>query len=439
MSRKKTILMGTFILTLTGILSRCIGFGQRMFLSQTFGAEGLGMYQLIFPVYGLCLALTTGGIQTSISRTVAARVAVDDSEGSKSFLLCSMLLSVSISVVVSFLLYSNANFIANQLLGDSRTYDLLLILAYAFPFSSIHGCIMGYYLGKKQTAIPSICQLLEQIIRVGSIYCMYALCLKNNVSYNISLAVVGLVFAEIISALFSLLCISSSQIQISKVKLTPNLISQNIQTLLPMAVPLTSTRVVLSILHSIEAVSIPSQLRNFGLSNTDALSTYGILVGMALPCILFPTAITSAISTMLLPTVSEIQALNNKKEIKLIVHKTMQYCTLLGFTCLISFLLFSDIIGELLFHNTAVSSYLRVMAWLCPFLYLNTTLLSILNGLGKATTTFLLNTSSLLIRIACVFYLIPNVGIYGYLSGLLFSQIFVTVGCMLIFRRLCLI
>ncbi len=268
---------------------------------------------------------------------------------------------------------------------------------------------------------------------------MYVFCIEKGSSYSISLAVIGLVIAEIISALFALICVTSSKIQLNRVRINTGITRKNLLTLLPIALPLTATRVVLNILHSIEAVSIPTQLRSFGLSNSEALSTYGILIGMALPCLLFPTAITSAISTMLLPTVAEIQALDNKKEIKLVVHKTMQYCTFLGITCLISFLLFSDIIGSILFHNAIVGSYIRVMAWLCPFLYLNTTLLSILNGLGKANTTFFLNTFSLLIRIACVFFLIPSVGIYGYLWGMLASQIFITVGTFITFRRLCII
>lgn len=439
MSRKKTLIKGTFILTLTGVISRCIGFGQRMFLSQIFGPEGVGIYQLIFPVYGLFLAFTTGGIQTSVSRSVSSKIALGDEEGAKSLLKSSLILSTTLSLCACFVLRQNASYIATYILGTTETTELLMLLAYAFPFASIHGCIMGYYFGMKQTMIPSACQLLEQIFRVGSIYILYLVCIQSNISYGISLAVIGLVLGEIVSALFSLLCINGPKVRLQKAKISPSIFTHHLHTLLPMAIPLTANRVIIGLLHSIEAISIPSKLEAYGLSTSQALSTYGILVGMALPCLLFPTAITSSVATVLLPTVAEIQAIGDKKEMKQIVHKTMQYCTALGILCLISFLICSNLIADVLFHTPEVASFLNVMAWLCPFLYLNTTMVSILNGLGKPTTTFILNTLSLLIRIACVFILIPSVGIYGYLWGMLISQIFITIGCYFTFRSLCLI
>lgn len=439
MSRKQTLIKGTFILTFTGLISRVIGFYHRIFLSQYFGAEGVGLYQLIFPVYALCFAFTTAGIETAIARTVSAKVALNKHAEAKQFLLTSMAVSLTLSIIVSLGIHHYAEVISISFLGDNRTYNLILLLAYALPFGSIHGCIIGYYFGLKQTLVPSIAQLIEQIVRVASIYLLYQICINNEVNYSISLAVIGMIFGEIISTLFVVLWVTGPKVQLTKTKLTFQVFKRNLGTLLPLSTPLTANRVVLNILHSIEAVSIPKKLIAFGLSSSEALSTYGVLVGMALPCLLFPTAITSAVSTMLLPTVAEIQALNNKKEIKLVVRKTIQYCTFLGITCLIFFFLFADVIGTLMFHNDDVGAFLKVMAWLCPFLYLNTTLLSILNGMGKPILTFILNSFGLIIRIACVYFLIPTVGIYGYLWGMLISQIFITTGCYISFRRLCII
>lgn len=437
MSRKRTFIKGAFILTITGILSRCIGFSYRIFLSQTFGAEGLGLYQLIFPVYALCFALSTAGIETAIARTVSTKVALNQHERAKSFLLTGMLLSLSLSIFCMIGLQHYAQQISTFFLNDARTYDLLLILSYAFPFASVHSCITGYYLGLKQTTIPSSSQLIEQVFRVGSIYCIYNICLANGLECNISLAVIGLLLGEVISSAYSVFCITGKKHHLFSTLLTKKIVSENLHDLLPLAIPLTATRIILNLLQSIEAVSIPSQLQIHGLSSSEALTVYGVLIGMALPCLLFPTALTSAVSSMLLPTVAEIQALNSKKEIKQIITKTTQYCTLLGLFCLISFFVFSDTIGILLFQNEEVGDYLKVLAWLCPFLYLNTNLLTIINGLGKVNSTFILNVTGLLIRISCIYFLIPNIGITGYLWGLLVSQIFITSGCTIILRKFC--
>lgn len=439
MSRKRTFIKGTLILAITGILSRCIGFSYRIFLSQTFGAEGLALYQLIFPVYALCFAFSTAGIETSIARITAAKIALHKQSEAKSFLISSMLISLVLSLFCMIFVQQFAGPISVFFIQDERTYELLILLSYAFPFASIHSCITGYYLGLKQTLLPSAAQLIEQLVRVGGIFLIYQFCIINGIECSISLAVIGLVLGEIASSVFSIFCVTGKTHALFTVKLTPVALKNNIQELLPLSTPLTANRVVLNLLTSIEAVSIPVQLQVFGLTQSEALTIYGVFMGMALPCLLFPTALTSAVASMLLPTVAEIQAHNNQKEIKQLIAKTVQYCTLLGLFCLISFFLFSDLIGLILFKNEIVGSYLRALAWLCPFLYLNTNLLTIINGLGKPSLTFIINVCSLSIRIGSIYFLVSTIGISGYMIGLLISQIFITCGCLFTFRKLYII
>ena len=434
MSRKKTFLKGAFILTITGILSRCIGFFSRMFLSQIFGAEGMGLYQLIFPVYALCYALSISGIEVTISRCVSSKIARGLYDDAKNFIISSTLMALILSCSCTILLQIFADPISTYFLHESRTRDLLILLSYAFPFAAIHSCIVGYYLGVKQTGIPAISQLIEQLSRVLSIYLIYLWCIHHNITYSISIAVLGLVIGEISSTLFIIFYLKKKRFKLLTSYISIRKFIQNIKELLLLSTPLSANRVTLNMLTSIEAVSIPLKLQSFGLSSAEALSTYGVLIGMALPCLLFPTAFTSAISSMLLPTISEIQATNNKKEIKQIVIKTIQYGTLLGFTCLISFFLFSDLIGTFLFHNADVGNFIKVLAWICPFLYLNSNLLTIITALGKPYITFLLNACSLLLRIGCIYLFIPHFGIYGYLWGILASQIFITIGSIFTFK-----
>ena len=84
LSVKRTLFTGTLLLTAAGILSRFIGFFYKIFLSRTIGAEGLGIYQLIFPVMALCFSLTSAGIQTSVSRFVSSEIGKQNPAGAKS-------------------------------------------------------------------------------------------------------------------------------------------------------------------------------------------------------------------------------------------------------------------------------------------------------------------------------------------------------------------
>ena len=126
---------------------------------------------------------------------------------------------------------------------------------------------------------------------------------------------------------------------------------------------------------------------------------------------------------MLLPTVAEIQTTQNKQQLLSLIRKIFLFGLFFGCSCGIFFLLFSAQLGMILFQNELAGTYLQTLAWICPFLYLNSTLISVLNGLGKAGYTLFMNITSIFIRICGVLFAIPSMGMQGYLHGLLYSQL----------------
>ncbi len=428
---KNTIIKGAFILTATGLLTRFIGFFFRIFLSQSFGEEQMGLYQLIFPLYALCFSFTSAGIETALCRCVAGKISRGKKQEADTLLYYALILSVSLSLLLTFCLRKWSSALSIYILGDLRCEELIRMMAFALPFAAIHSCICGYYLGMKQTKIPALSQFIEQIFRVGSVYFIYRLFISNGLSATIWVAVLGIVIGELISAFFCLryYCVQEPTcISLSLLRKSLNLGKE----LCALALPLTSTRILTNLLQSVETISIPLFLQKYGYTNAKALSTYGVLTGMALPCILFPTAITNALATVLLPTVAEIEAENNLFRLKSLIQKVIFFGFSLGSVCGIFFLLLGPLVGSLIFNSELTGDFLRTLAWLCPFLYMNTTLISILNGLGKATHSFLINIISLAIRIFGVWYGISHWGMNGYLWGLLLSQLLVSLLCIIL-------
>lgn len=426
MSKKNTIIKGTFILTITGFLSRFIGFFYRIFLGRTFSEEGVGLYQLIFPIFALGFSLTTAGIEIAISRIVAQKQSLKKQSEALQTLYVGLTISFFLSFCTMLFLQKYSFYIAKNFLHDPRCATLLIKLSYIFPFSSIHSCICGYYLGLKRTRVPAISQLVEQCSRVAFVYFIYWLQTKNDTTPSISIAVLGLICGEFFSSIY---CIFHFHHNTIDKKVLPFHLSfrSSFFELSRLSIPLTANRILLNLLQSIEAISIPSCLITYGLTNTDALATYGVLTGMALPCILFPSAITTSVSTMLLPTIAEIQTQNDKTHLIILIKKISFYTFMLGFFCTFGFLLFGKLIGNTLFHSMLATKFILTLAWICPFLYTNNTLISTLNGLGKTTTTFFINAIGLLIRIAGIFILIPIHSILGYLWGLIISQCTITL------------
>lgn len=445
--RKKEILthplvMGTVILTLTGFLSRFIGFFYRIFLSRVFGAEGMGIYQLIAPVLALSFALTVSGIQTAISKYVAREEKTGNYCASLRYLFTGFLAAMLLSILCAFFIYRYSEEIAIGFLKEERTAPLLRIISLSIPMATVHSCINGYFYGIKKTSIPSACQLIEQVIRVGSVYLIYAYFQKQGMQPTISFAVVGLVIGEAASMCVSLIAVKIHFNKILPIRMSSLLRLKSTQflssfkELLSLAVPLSLNRVIINFLQSIEAIFIPQQLLKYGCSTSQALSVYGVLTGMALPLILFPGAITNSICVLLLPMVSEADAVGNRNKIAKAIQSSIRYGFLLGI-CFTAFFFFcGGFLGKLLYQNELAGEFILILSFLCPLMYIASTLNSILNGLGKTLETFLYSMVSLLVRLGFVFFLIPVYGIYGYLWGLLVSQLVQTVLCMIGVRKI---
>ena len=427
---KHPLFFSTFLLTLSGILSRIMGFFYRIFLSRSIGSEGLGVYQMMFPIYGICFSLCTGSIQTAISRYVASNL-----KQAKQILLSGLLLASSLSLILATLVWDQADFIADHLLMESRCAPLLPILALSIPFSALHGCICGYFYGKENVRIPAVSQLVEQLVRIFTVWLIIRLWREQNRTVNAMTAVFGLLAGEIASSLFVLFSFlvrirendSSVPEPETSFSVKPTTKYRSLQTitrsLTIMAVPMMANRLTLNLLQSLEAVFIPNQLEVFGLTPAQALSLYGVLTGMAMPFILFPSAIVNSLAVILLPTIARQQASRNASGIQKNLNISIRCSLSIGILCIGIFTMFGHDLGMLVFENQDAGTYITILAWLCPFLYLATTIGSVLNGLGKTSTTFANTCVSLLIRLVFVFFGIPRFGIHAYLWGLLVSEI----------------
>ena len=198
---------------------------------------------------------------------------------------------------------------------------------------------------------------------------------------------------------------------------------------------MTVNRTAITFLQGIEAASIPVCLELASHNASEALSIYGVLTGMALPCILFPCALTNSISLLLIPAVAQKQAENASKETLLLIKKAAGGCFSLGLLCSVFFLLTGSFLGNFLFHSTLAGNFIVTLAWICPFLYTSSALLSAINGLGLTTMTLMINLLGLSIRILSVYFGIPHYGITGYLWGLFISQLAVCLVASLTLSR----
>lgn len=440
--KKHPLILGTALLTSAGLLSRILGFFYRIFLSRTIGANGLGLYQLIFPVFTLILAISGSGIQTAISRYAAS------SKTPRIYLWAGMLISVTIAGILGLFVFWLSPWIASELLKEPRTTDLLQLMSFSLIPSAIHACFNGYYYGNKDSLPPAVCQIIEQLARVFGTFLIYQILQEQSFSLEPIHAVWGLVISELAGLLVNLTFYFV-------IRRKPNTdgfgnsgrISHRISAISGllgpakaigiMAIPLTLNHVLMTLSHSLEHLLLPQQLVAFGYSSDDALSHFGILTGMALSVIFFPSAITNSLSVLLLPRISETKSRGDICAVLDTIKGALCCGVALGSLCTFVFLLSADWFGSFVFDNTLAGFYIRILSILCPFMYTSSLLSSIVNGLGYASLTLTCNLTGCAVRILAIWFLVPVYGMYAYIIAMIVGAVVVTGELMVVVKKKC--
>lgn len=400
-----------------------MGFFYRVFLNRILGAAGIGLYQLVMPIFSLCYSLCCFGFQSALSKKIA------QAPTRKNYILLSgSILSFSFALILCFIIKSNANTISQYILKDFRCTPLIKMLAYAILPASIHSCINGYYFGLQKTLFPAISQIVEQTGRIGSCIIIYEILSSKGLSFQPLYSIVGIVAGE----LFALLFLSTSVLLQNRVRIiSPFTLLNDCKDTLILFIPLSLNYILISLSSSVENILLPQKLVEFGYSNTKALEIFGTLTGLSLPVLLFPCMVCGCASLVLLPSISKDHAVKNQHAIHSKISLSITFGLVFGLAFSLFFFILSNQIGLILFDSYSCGYFINKLCWICPLLQINALLSSILQGLGKAKMILVINLLSSVFRIAIIFYLIPVLGIKAYIYGLLLSY---GLSCFLLIR-----
>ncbi|MCL1787411.1 MAG: stage V sporulation protein B [Defluviitaleaceae bacterium] len=421
---KKRILTGALILTLAGVATRLLGFVYRIYMSNLMGAEGMGLYQLIMPVYALAWSISCAGFNTTVSKLTAQERAKGEYGNMSRMLRQSVAITTALGLALSAILYFGAEFLAVHFFNDSRTLLPLRILSFAFPFMAAGTCMRGYFIGLQEAKIPAINQVLEQLVRMLVVYLLAARFVPRGLEYAAAVALGAIVAEEIFSCIFVFTAYKRHRKK-RRPKTTATLSGGQILTLImAMALPLTGNRVAGSLLSAWENVLIPSRLQMFGLSAAEAMSEFGRITGMAMPLIFFPTAVLTALSVTLVPAVSEAVASRDLRGVSALASKSLLFAAITGMGATALFMFFSHELG-LAIYNQPIGLMLRLLGIMCPFIYMQIVISGVLNGLGCQMFIFRNSLLSSAISIGFIYVLVPRLGLVGYILGWLVSLLVV--------------
>jgi len=430
MSKRKGILYGAAILTASSIMTRLVGLVFRVFLSNKIGAEGMGLFQLIFSFYSLAIVFASSGINTAVSRLVAEQFALGNKGKVKKVMATSIKTSIVLSLFVGTIVFIFSDPISVYFLKDTRASISLKAFAPSLLFIAVSSCIKGYFYAANDVAKPASSEFVEQAVRMGFIGLALGIFIPKGIEYACAATLLGFTVGELASLLYlygfyrfaarkKLQCKASKEGALGK--------------LLSISVPIAFSSYTTSILRMEENILILGGLQKFGGTYTEAISTYGILSGMVMPTIMFPVSLLTSLAIIILPEVSKANVTHNNKAISDTVAKVLQFTTLLSVLIVGVFVTFPYELGTAIYNTSEVGSMLRMLSMICPFIYLEVVVVGILNALGEQMSSMRYNIADSLLRLLLIYIFVPQYGFTAFLWTMVFSNVFTSFLCL---RRL---
>ena len=422
-SLKKTIFIkNAIILTATSLILRVAGVIFKVWIAAAVGSEGIGLYQLVFSVYVLATVFATSGISTAVTRLVSEELALGSKKGCLKILKRAIMLSLVIAVASMAIIFFGAEFIAFHVLAEPRAAAALRIIPLSLPFMGISSCIRGYFIARRNVTPNAIGQIFEQSARIGIILFLVKRVVSRGISAVCSVIILGDCLAEALSLFFLSACFFFDCKKINFLSGRKRPPYAVVKKILHITAPITSGRYLNTLLRTAENILVPKNLAKYPLSSTNALAQFGMIKGMALPILFFPSAILNAVSTLLIPEMSEASAKNQKGLVKSAVYNIIKLTSLISFIFAAVFFVAGENIGILIYKDATVGYLLKALSPIVPLMYLDSISDGILKGLDQQVFSFRTAISDSVIRIILILIFLPISGLKGFIGIMYFSN-----------------
>ncbi len=368
--------MGTIILLTGGFLSKFLGFVLRIIITRQIGTEGIGLYSLVMPTFGLFITIATFSYPVAISKIISAR-----GKSSKKAIFSIIPISIILNLFTLLIIFLISKPLANIFLKDQRLYIPLLSIGFTLPFIGLSSIIKGYYWGKQRMGVYILSNIVEQIVRIIVLILLIPKVIKVSLVLTISLIIIVNVLSETSSIIVMLLGLPKG-VKITKEDLRPS--KEYIKDILNICVPSTSSKIVGSISHFLEPIVLINVLSYVGYSNNYIVTEYGIVNGYSLALLLIPQFFTMSISTSLIPELSKSYSIGDIKNCKKRLFQITGLSLMIGaFSTGIIFAV-PEYFLNLIYNTNLGANYIRVLAPFFLLYFINTPLASAMQALDMS-------------------------------------------------------
>ncbi|MBR1728704.1 MAG: polysaccharide biosynthesis protein [Selenomonadaceae bacterium] len=424
-SKSEKFLKGTLILTVASFVVKVIGSLNWIFVSRILGGEGIGLYQMAFPIYFFAMTVSQAGVPVAISIITAERVALGDIFGAKRVFKISMALMLLTGILFSALTYFAASWLIEwHFIRDPRAYMSVVVLAPTVFFVTFLASSRGYLQGWQRMTPTAVSQIVEQIFRVITMIVLADLFLPMGLEY----AAAGASLGALAGAVTGLIVLVYFHIKLNReidqkygVDLQPTEQSKNesafsiMKRIFTLSLPVSAASIMLPVVSNLDLMIVPQRLEVAGYSVHQATELFGYLTGMAVPLVNLATILTASLAVSIVPAISEARAL---KDTDRIYRQTAAAVRISNFVCFPAFVivfLLATPIASLIYNAPGAGPAVMISAVSIILLGLHQVSTGVLQGLGHTTIPMVNMVLAAAAKVALNWTLtaIPALGIMG--------------------------
>ncbi|MBQ3502290.1 MAG: oligosaccharide flippase family protein, partial [Clostridia bacterium] len=352
MSEVKSIFKTVSMITIFSVITRLFGFIFRVFLSRKLGAEGLGVYQIASSVMGIFMTFVASGLPLVTAKMCASYDHTQEFNKKNITVTSATIIALTISAISTIIIALFQN-VFIKIIGSTLVVELMLLMCPAIIFSAIYAVFRGALWGKNSFFWVSFTELVEQIVRLILTFVMLY---SVNDMFNATritakaFSITCLISATLVAVIYF---IDGGRLKFKKGQYMP---------LIKSSTPITGVRIASSLIQPLTATLIPMLLINIGYSSSQAISEYGILMGMTFPLLFVPLSVVGSLSMVLVPKISTLKVSNKYDEIGSNIDSSINASLFLSMLIIPLFLSVGDLIGVVLFNNLQAGIYLQLSA-----------------------------------------------------------------------------
>lgn len=419
--KRKKLIINALILTCTTMIIGFISTSFRVYLSNKIGPEGMGLYQLIMSISIMTSTIAISGIRVTTTRLIAEELGRGNKNKIKNIMKKAFCYSLFFSSLSCIILYNGAGFISTIWINDTRAIIPLKILSCSLPFVSLGACFHGYFYGMRKVVKSISSDVIEVSTMMIIIASFMSVCLPKGLNFTCILISVGMSVSVVISTIYSYFLYIFEKRSLYRSSALES--KCRISEITHIAIPIAWSAYIQTGLRTIEDLLIPDALRKYGSSTAASLSAFGMIKGMVLPILSFPSIFLASFSTLIIPEIAESNALNQRVRINYILSKVFKFTLFIAVFSSGVFIIYSNELGLALYNNPNIGILMRILAPLIPFMYLDRIVDGSLNALDQQMSTLKYNFIDMGVRILLICFLIPQKGIEGFICVLFVGTI----------------